>query len=206
MVADLVLIFAMVLMTSQSQRLFFALKAPRAWQEAALALQATLMADTPNAQRHALRWAHVDDLHVTVCFLGHLSALESADLMAQFSLAQSLELHLALGGADYFLTQRNQYILWLDMTDPQQQLARLVAQVNQQVRGILPKFKPLQHYIPHMTIARGPESSASTLAAPIKDLKPYLTGAQHFDQLLLMSTDLAAKPQTSRYRMIQAYP
>ncbi len=143
-----------------------------------------------------VRWVNLDDLHLTVRFLGptgeeRLAALRTAVTAAASEVAP---FEVGIGGAGAFPTIERPRALWLGVLDPAGGMSKLADAVNRSVEaaGWTIDDRP---YNPHLTLARsdgvrsGPRV-ARRLAAAAQDLEAWFG----VDRLVLYESHTGGGP------------
>ena len=124
-------------------RLFVAIALPESVIEAISWIQAGV----PGA-----RWVDVDQLHLTLAFLGEVDALGYDDVVNALATVRAEPFELSLKGLGHFPPRGRPKVLWVGV-QPNEALATLRATV---VRRLKRHGLSLDHrkYVPHVTIAR----------------------------------------------------
>ena len=152
------------------------------------------------------RWVDLDNVHLTLLFLGETAEADvpalAAGLRQAFARCPPLELRLASGGT--FPPGRPARVAWVGVDAPSE-LMTLQADVTQAAVGSL-GFEPEERaYHPHVTLARCPdpwrreavEKFKTGLTGPIGP--PF--GADHG---ILFESKLS--PKGARYRSVEVFP
>lgn len=129
-------------------RLFVALRVP----DDVRANLAGVMGDFQRADR-ALKWIRPEQLHITLKFIGGLSAEKlPAVRLALGTVSCANRVELAFRRIGFFPNARRPTVVWLGI-EATPNLAWLAIEVNRVLKplGIAPEEKP---FVPHLTIAR----------------------------------------------------
>ena len=124
-------------------RLFIAIELP----DAAKRALAGLRQDIPGA-----RWVPVEQIHLTLAFLGELDEAALGRLTGELVRIQVPEFRLGFSGTGCFPDRRRPRVLWVGL-EPQPRLMQLAAGVHQAVLGCgIPQEE--RPFSPHITLAR----------------------------------------------------
>lgn len=167
------------------QRLFFAL-----WPGEAPRLRlGRLLADLPHLQA---RPTHLEDLHITLIFLGQVSAERRACIEAAADQAKLPSSELLLDQVDYWPGPR---ILWCGSSQTPVALRQGVEALAAALRpcGIEPERRP---YVPHVTLAR-----KAAFQPSFRLLEPIVMPIREF---VLVASQADAPPP--RYRVLRRWP
>lgn len=154
-------------------------------------------------QSHLLRWTPIENIHLTLRFLGESSATQRGAL--EHALAQVAASHaplaLELAGLGAFPSFRRPSVLWAGLRGPAQQLAALAAlqaPIEQAARAA--RFAAEERpFSPHLTLARFKREAPAPALAAVggllqADAATSLLGTQRapfpITELLLMQSDL----------------
>lgn len=146
------------------------------------------------------KWAHPQDYHITLQFLGDTPAAKTEALLSALLEVQAAPMALALNGAGTFGPPKAPRVLWTAITGDLERLTSLHTAVIQATRslGFEPEDRP---YTPHITLARSfaggePISIDATANAP--------AGVKwEADRFVLMRTHMHASPM---YEVIGEFP
>jgi len=97
-------------------------------------------------------WAHEDNMHVTLSFIGEVPDDRVADITAELDRVRSAPFALTLAGAGHFETGRRVRALWIGI-EPEPALLALKERVDAALAraGHQPERR---RFLPHVTIAR----------------------------------------------------
>lgn len=171
-------------------RLFAAVELPREARRAAAEHAARLRAALPPGVR--VGWEREEKLHLTLKFFGGVEP-ERADAMAgalALSAAAARPFTLSLEGAGAFPTAARPSVLWLGLSDPSGDLARLHARLEEECAALnFPREQRPFH--PHVTLARirAATSEARSLARRHLELA-FQPLALAVSEIVLMSSRL----------------
>lgn len=134
-------------------RVFCAIELPSEVRARVAAHIATLRAGAPRVRAS---WERVEKLHITLKFLGEIEqdrieALTRAAARAAATSAQGFD--LGIEGAGAFPPRGLPRVLWLGVTDPSGEMARLQSRLEEEcaTEGFAREKRPFR---PHLTIAR----------------------------------------------------
>jgi RNA 2',3'-cyclic 3'-phosphodiesterase len=173
------------------QRLFIALDLPLEVRESLVALQPKL----PD-----LRVVPVENLHLTLHFLGAADATVAAELMNQVAAyQQSFEFHL--DGVGYFFGRSINLILWVGV-ELNEELSKLHSALG--ARLLAAGFEiDKRPYRPHITLARGDGIKVAAISKFLQNHQHYSTNVFARDLCLYRSE---TKPEGPVYSVIQHCP
>ncbi|MCB0213733.1 MAG: RNA 2',3'-cyclic phosphodiesterase [Anaerolineae bacterium] len=134
-------------------RTFIAIELPDEARRVVTNLQNRLKGLAPP---HTVRWTAVQNIHLTLHFLGDTDAthIEKISQALQSSIAASQPFKLTLGGLGAFPNVRRPRILWIGVqgdTDPLVAVHQRLGQALDAAIGFTPEKRP---YWPHLTIGR----------------------------------------------------
>jgi RNA 2',3'-cyclic 3'-phosphodiesterase len=173
-------------------RLFVALPLGNEWLEPLARFQARL-ACLPGGG--TVRWTRPDQVHLTLRFLGAVSASEVPDLSARIKSAchgfQAFDLELDRLGA--FPGSRRPRVLWLGLRGAVDRLIELHDSVDRALTdvGEPREFKPFR---PHLTIGRVQASprDGQAVGGIVEAAPTPGSGRWHVEEVVLMRSDLLA--------------
>lgn len=174
------------------QRLFVGLPVP-------LTIAGTLATLQPAAAA-GTRPTPVEDLHVTLHFLGPMNA---SRVRAALAAVDAAAFTLRLGATGHFELRGGRRILFVAV-DPVDGLLRLHAAVAEALAttGFTPEARP---FVPHITLARlGPDARDEVVGAFAGEAVPDPAREFTCDRLVLFASDTASAGP--RYRWLQAWP
>lgn len=128
-------------------RLFVALDPPEAVKDALSDLQVGL----PEA-----RWHDIDDLHLTLRFIGEVDAATAGELVDVLDLLDGPAVSVIPRGYGHFERRGKPAILYVAV-EPTPELAGLQRRIERLVRGVGVAPEP-RRFTPHITLARFPKS------------------------------------------------
>lgn len=154
------------------------------------------------------RWVHVENLHLTVRFLGETppDLTPDAALAVRDALAGRRAFDVVLAGAGAFPEARKPRALWLGIERGAEELGALADALD-------PALEPLgwprddRPYRPHLTVARLDRSSISSGGAVADELRAAATGwrtAFRADRVVLYRSHLGGGPP--RYEPLVVIP
>ncbi len=190
-------------------RLFIALEAPPAWQQAASEAQRALQEALPLPARDLLRMVDPALMHLTLCFLGEIEDAALAPLQASLAeQVRSVDLVLSLGAVGTFGPPQRTSVAWLGIEDDVEGLRALAAKVDEAVRvaGLAGDGRP---FAPHLTLARvrrqAERPDRAVIARAAEELAPLsaeMTRARMREVALVCSHLGASQP---RYEVLGRY-
>ena len=180
-------------------RLFVALELP---EEHRLRLRA-LQGGLPN-----VRWTPLDNLHVTMRFIGEVDEHVAADLDRELASIEADAFEARLRGVGHFDSRRMARTLWagMDLTPP---LAALQARVEKAAvrTGLAPERRKFH---PHVTLARLKAFPLDRLASYMSDFAGFAAPPFTVSAFTLMSSrmnkDGSIYTAEARYPLRQAIP
>jgi 2'-5' RNA ligase len=129
----------------------------------AIALNPDLLAALKNVQHQLqarlpsvpVRWAHPEQLHLTLKFLGHVPRERLADSAAALNRASTgiAPFQLALEGVGCFPHPKNPRVVWIGINGELPSLRRLQIQIDEQTQGIGDHSEE-RVFQPHLTLGR----------------------------------------------------
>ena len=176
-------------------RLFIAIEIPADIKERMLALKTQI----PTA-----RWLKSQQMHLTIRFIGEVSAQQTDEIISVLRDIASPGFDLSLNGAGRFPPQkkRGARILWLGV-DADQQLADLHRKIESALEeiGFPPERKPFK---PHITLARLKADRTPTQAVDfLQDNAAFNAGTFTVARFVLVKSTLS--PQGAQYTNLAEY-
>jgi 2'-5' RNA ligase len=185
-----------------AMRSFLAFELPRAIKE-------TLSAVSGEMKRFPLdlRWVKVDNIHLTVVFLGNIRPEQRRGV------EQTVEkvckafgpFDMALSGTGVFANRRHPRVLWVGLVGDVDRMGRFREYLQEGLApiGIRQEKRP---YRPHLTLARFRKGSRP--GAPLDQLLEAYEGFQTppwpLDELILFRSDL--QPRGAVYTRLASWP
>jgi 2'-5' RNA ligase len=170
---------------AEAQKLFFAL-----WPDDRVRKELMRVSDSLPA--HGGRPPHPEDLHITLVFLGQVSAEEYPCVTGVADGIEADSFSLCIDQVGYWRRPR---ILWCGPRETPPALRKLVANLQQGLRGC--GFRPEKRaYSPHVTLAR---KSRQVEDCALE--QPFQWRSGEF--VLVSSSDASGPP---RYRILQRWP
>lgn len=123
------------------------------------------------------RWVRVDDLHLTLRFLGATPDGRQAEITAAVATAaaETAPFRVVLTGGGAFPSAHAPRVLWIGIADGSDDLTGLVRRLNRELAplGFPPETRP---FTPHLTLARtdgvaGADERARVLTEAARDLR-----------------------------------
>jgi 2'-5' RNA ligase len=133
-------------------RLFLAISIPETVREELRRFQRELQ---PFLPPHLIRWAKADQFHLTLKFLGNVSATEVPALRETVReiCAVASPMHLRAEGVGFFPDEFSPRVFWVDVKNPDGQLLKLQQQLEAAVERFAEKAEE-KKFIAHITLAR----------------------------------------------------
>jgi len=140
------------ILAADNWRLFIALPLPGEVKERLQVAQSALRRSIPRAD---VRWSRVDQMHLTLVFLGNVAATRVADLTeaVRTAAARFGTFSLSSGQVGFFPDQGSPRVIWVGVEDAGSQLVRLQKELAITVESFVerPENKP---FTAHLTLAR----------------------------------------------------
>lgn len=188
-------------MTSERVRAFFALPLPEAFERAAVEAQALLRRRSSHS-RLSLRFLPADHLHVTLKFLGYVSASDLFTLGEELSQAAQRfsPIELESGTLDAFPTMRRGRVIVAHLDDRERRIAALseACEAIAESLGISRETRPFRA---HVTLAR---LSAPGDVHALLEKVPFPKQPIRFERVRLYRSTLL--PTGSLYSVIAEAP
>jgi len=150
------------------------------------------------------RWAHPENLHVTLKFIGHFADQRLGDVArALEKVAPRPQIALEIRGIGFFPNDRRPAVVWAGIKAPPE-LTSLAVQIDEALApcGIARDTRP---FLPHLTLARLKEprlsGSLRTLTANSKD---RVFGGQISTEFHLMESK--TKSTGAEYTTLHSFP
>jgi 2'-5' RNA ligase len=174
-------------------RLFVAIPPPEAVRDRLVGLQGGV----PGA-----RWVDVDNLHLTLRFLGEVDDPAAADLDAALSRIRAPAFDMALAGVDLFGSQRKPATLWAGVDAPPA-LGHLRDKVDR--AAVAAGFDPdSRKFKPHVTLARLKDAPRERLGRWLAENGLFRTEPFRVTEFALFRSDLRADGPV--YSELAVYP
>jgi RNA 2',3'-cyclic 3'-phosphodiesterase len=180
-------------------RAFIAIELPASIREALAREQARFRTVSPDA-----RWARPEGIHLTLKFLGDISAEQEAHVKKALGQMEPFEkFTLRAQGFGFFPDARRPKVFWASLEAPPD-LARLAAQVENALAplGFLPENRPFN---PHLTLARFkiPRPQPKLVALVAVQGNP-LPGSFEVSKFFLWESRL--RPGGAEYHKVACFP
>ena len=186
-------------------RLFVAIVLPEAVRTAVLRVQRELQSLTP---RDAIRWSQPEQFHLTLRFLGNVPVAAVGDLeRAVAAVCQpAAPLSLSAQAVGFFPNPRSPRVLWVGISDREQQLMNLQRRIETAVRPLSPE-PGAKNFTGHITLAR----LKSPRPADVRDLvgRAESLGAQSFGEWTAREIEIIRSelsPNGARYTSLASCP
>ena len=166
-----------------------------------------LVSEFKNAGVSGVRWVPLNNIHLTLKFLGEITDLQRKNLTERLaaSVQQFSPIDISIGGIGAFPNPRRARVVWVGVQAPAQ-LARLQQTVEKEAAGvgIPPEERP---FSPHLTIARVTknvsQSELERLAAALSKLGKFEIGRFTADHINLYRSEL--RPQGAVYTRLAQF-
>ena len=187
---------------SDRLRLFLAISIPETIRAALLGLQQELR---PLLPAHAVRWTQPDQFHLTLKFLGHVPASDTAALSEAVRAVcdTAPPMGLRAEGTGFFPNDRAPRVFWADIKNDDGRLFQLQEQLAAAVAKFAEKQDP-KPFTAHVTLARMERLSRSdsetmvSCARPNRDFGSWTAG-----QIELVQSTLS--PSGATYAIFAAF-
>ncbi len=182
-------------------RIFFAIHLPTAIRSRAAAQSERLRDLVPDA---SASWTREDNMHLTIKFIGEVSAdaVEKLSSAAASAVSGISSFDIIVGGAGAFPKKGPPRVLWIGIEDPSGKLQELHKKLDEEctIRGFQKENRGFQ---PHFTIGRlRKPHHARTLAAAHEELG-FEPQDVNVSELLLMRSELSSKG--SKYTILSSH-
>jgi 2'-5' RNA ligase len=156
-----------------------------------------LRVDIPGA-----RWVPVDQIHLTLAFLGEVEEAAVERLTGELAQVQVPEFKLCFSGSGCFPDRRRPRVLWIGL-EPHPRLQHLAAGVREAVLacGIPQEERP---FSPHITLARLKPSPRGEFEAFLDQHKKLRLPALQVRQFTLFQSRLT--PQGAEHTPVRNFP
>ena len=180
-------------------RLFVALEIPSAVRKNLAEFLATLRAISSQP-----RWVRTENLHVTLKFIGEVSAEKIGDIRTGLSAVRSSRaVTLDFRGAGFFPDEKRPRVFWAGL-EASANLARLAGDIDRTLEklGVPPEKQP---FSPHLTLARFESPGLpEKLRAAIQENAKCEFGSVAAREFHLIESKL--KPGGAEYTTLETFP
>ena len=196
-------------------RLFVAIELPEAWKDALADLQRRMQealdADTQTASLR-LRWVRPEGIHLTLKFIGEVTADRLPAIQAQLALAvpDLPAMTLRLGWAGSFSDRRAPRVIWAGVYSDEAEALRRLAEGIETWLAAAGVPRERRGFAAHLTLARLPNELPDALRQRVAEITAT-TGLEQADaprmkveRVSLMQSHLG--PGGARYERLSAYP
>jgi 2'-5' RNA ligase len=180
-------------------RLFVALEIPSTVRENLADLLRSLRAVSPQT-----RWVRLENLHVTLKFIGEVPEAKSSAIRSALSGVRSDQpVTLDFRGLGFFPNEKHPGVFWVGIEAPLN-LKTLVAEIENSMEKLgIPREK--RPFSPHLTLARfEPPRLAEQLRASIQEHAARDFGSLRTNQFHLIESKL--KPSSAEYTTVESFP
>jgi RNA 2',3'-cyclic 3'-phosphodiesterase len=150
------------------------------------------------------RWAHPENLHLTLKFIGQIADERLHDIAgALVKVAPRPQMALEIRGIGFFPNQRQPAVVWAGIEAPPE-LALLAAQIDEALApcGVARETRP---FLPHLTLARLKEPRLSgPLRALVANSRDRRFGEQMATEFQLMESK--TKSTGAQYTTLHSFP
>ncbi|MEO5717859.1 MAG: RNA 2',3'-cyclic phosphodiesterase [Chthoniobacterales bacterium] len=164
----------------QAQRLFVSLELPASVARRLVRLNPCLP---------GVRWSALEQIHLTLAFLGQVATEVEEKLRTQLRAIQFARFFLPLQGLGTFPEKGRPKVVWLGVGRGHPHLFQLHKRVTDAAfsAGLEPDLRP---WHPHFTLARCPEVARQTIAPFLRSTADYDAGLVPIDAFQLKSSRL----------------
>ena len=182
-------------------RAFLAIEIPESVREALWALAAGLRQAPVRTS-----WTRMENLHVTLRFLGEIGAADADRLTERLAppCARTAQFTLAVEGVGAFPNPERPAVLWAGVRDPSGRLAALNALAEEAAEhiGLSPERRPFRG---HVTLGRvRDERRAGELTAKLHALGNAPCGSFTVEAVALIESQL--RPRGPIYTLVRRFP
>lgn len=149
-----------------------------------------------------LYWQGVEQLHITVCFVGEVSDWRAKELLGQFESLRLEPFKVQLRGVGFFRGREDAIHLWAGVR-PHNEITRLHREVKTKLSG---SDIHVDHdeYRPHVTVARAGKEA-------VGQVSEFLGGNQYFatSEFLINEVEVfesASDRLSTRYKSLKSIP
>lgn len=156
---------------------------------------------TLNRSIAGARWQHVEQMHITLTFIGDVDNSLLAEIKHTLSLIKHDPFELTLQGVDYFGSTRQPRILFAKVA-PNPELKKIRKKINNALSDLdinLEKKK----FNPHITLARLQQSSYQSVAPFIQQEALYKSNSFYVQEFHIFSSKL--HPKGSQYFIEESF-
>ncbi len=157
--------------------------------------------------RIPVRWVKVDNIHLTIIFLGSVDEDKIDDIKEKVNSAVKRFpiFKIRINGVGVFPNWRRPRVIWVGLNGEIERLSKFrdELQAELKVLGLKEEKRP---YRPHLTIGRfkGPSNKDEELKWIIDRYHDISSDLQYLDELILFKSDL--KPDGPIYTKMAAWP
>ena len=180
----------------QAKRLFVSLELPAPIAETLVRL---------NPHLPGVRWSAVEQIHLTLAFLGRVPPEEEEKLRARLLAIQFTSFFLPLNGIGTFPAKGRPKIVWLGVGRGHPHLFQLHKRVTDAAlaAGIEPDLRP---WHPHFTLARCQDVAAQSIRAFLRASEGFDGGLVPIDSFQLKSSRLTPAGSVFTTELVVAAP
>lgn len=189
-------------------RAFIAIELPAALRQHLGEVEKEIQSRAGEGARRAVRWVPVENMHLTLKFLGEVStgSLEALSRMLQVEAARHKPFSLMVGGLGAFPNLRRPRVIWVGLEAPPDLLSLQHSIEAETSRlGYPAEERP---FSPHLTLGRIAQNALPTEVALVSrvlgDTSLGAFGQVQVDQLHLFRSDL--RPGGAVYTSLQVFP
>lgn len=180
--------------TNRAQRLFIALSPPTPVQAAIAALRTPL--------RH-VRWTPIEQLHVTVRFLGEMTCEATAALTDRLADVRVEPFVLPIEGVGAFPQKGSPRVLWVGVGSGHPRLHQLRKQIDDTLLSAGFEVE-LRTFHPHVTLGRCTEHATTGVKAWVRSHREFAGPVFMVDSFDLYASEL--KPGGAEHRLLVRFP
>jgi 2'-5' RNA ligase len=180
--------------STRAQRLFIALSPPTTVQAAIAALRTPL--------RH-VRWTPVEQLHITLRFLGEISSEATETLIDRLAEVRVEPFVLPLEGVGAFPQKGPPRVLWVGIGSGHPRLHQLRKQIDDTLLAAGLDVE-LRTFHPHVTVGRCTEQATTGVQAWVRSHREFAGPVFMVDSFDLYTSEL--KPEGAEHRLLTRFP
>ena len=154
-----------------------------------------------------LRWAHKDDLHITLRYIGFSAEDKAEEIAGKLAEIRFLKFHIAVDGFGFF-ENKKQTVLYAAVQSTRK-LTALCTDVTDKLQQTGLTFTP-RPYVPHITLARMNKNQTTNVRQTIERYKTDFRSTWEATSFCLMRSNTASNmgnkdTEPVRYDILQRY-
>lgn len=177
----------------QTYRLFVAIETPREVKTALRTMQETLRA---SLSKNSMRWTNIEQLHLTLRFLGNVRAARVEELTHALADAcvNVAPIHLRAEGVGFFPSHKSPRVIWAGLVGETERLTTLARRVQEATEPFT--TEPLEReFRPHLTLGRCKtirRAEARILAGLARQARAAIFGSWTANGIILFRSEASA--------------